>query len=65
MGKVEIHGVIASPFVRTVMIVCESIGVPYELKILDPVSKNPEFKKLNPQQTIPVLVDDGFILQER
>lgn len=65
MGKVEIHGIIASSFVRTVMIVCENIGLPYELKALDPAKKSPEFRELNPQQTIPVLVDDGLVLQER
>ena len=65
MVKVEIHGLIPSPPTRAVVIVCELIGLPYELKPLDPQAKSPEFKKFNAQQQIPVLVDDGFVLQER
>lgn len=65
MVKVEIHGSVASPPTRAVMMLCDMIGVQYELKPLDPMNKTPEFKKLNPQQQIPVLVDDGFVLQER
>ena len=65
MGKVEIHGSVASPPTRAVMMVCELIGLPYELKLLDPMKKGPEFKSLNPQQQIPVLIDDGFVLPER
>ncbi len=30
----------------------------------DPTLKTPEFLKLSPQGTIPVLVDDGFVLDE-
>lgn len=65
MGKVEIHGLLASPPTRAVVATCEIIGIPYELKTLDPMNKSPEFKKLSPQQQIPVLVDDGFALSER
>lgn len=66
MGKVEIHGSVASPPTRAIMMVCDIIGVPYELKLLDPRNKTPEFKKLNPQQQIPVFIDeDGFVLPER
>lgn len=65
MGKIEIHGVIASPAVRAVVLVAKAIGIPYELKELDPMKKPPELKKLNPQQQIPVLVDDGLTLPER
>lgn len=65
MGKVEIHGLVASSPARAVMIACEIAGIPYELKPLDPMNKTSEFKKLNPQQQIPVLVDDGLVLAER
>nr|APC23395.1 GSTd2 [Liposcelis entomophila] len=64
MDKVEIHGFVASPPTRAVMMVCELIGVPYEMKYLEPLNKTPEFKKFNPEMTIPVLVDDGFVLIE-
>nr|APC23394.1 GSTd1 [Liposcelis entomophila] len=64
MGKVEVHGLLASPPTRAVVITCEILGIPYELKQLDPMNKSPEFKKLTAQQQIPVLVDDGFALPE-
>lgn len=64
MGKIEVHGLLASPPTRAVVATCELIGVPYELKLLDPLNKTPEFKKLTAQQQIPVLVDDGFALPE-
>lgn len=65
MDKIEIYGLLASPPTRAVMMVAEMIGIAYELKELDPIHKTDEFKKLNPQQQIPVLVDDGFVLTER
>ena len=65
MSKVEVHGVIASPPTRAVLIVAKAIGVPHELKALDPTNKTPEFKKLNPQMQIPVMVDNGLVLPER
>lgn len=65
MGKIEIYGIMASPPFRAILIVAKAIGVPYEVKELDPSNKTPEFKKLNPQQQIPVLVDDGLVLTER
>lgn len=65
MGKVEIHGLIETPLVRVLIIVCKALGVPYEFKELNPMKKSPEFKKFNPAQTVPVMVDDGFILTER
>lgn len=65
MGKLEIYGAIASPPVRATLITAKAIGVPHELKELDPHNKTEQLKKLNPQQQIPVLVDDGFALGER
>lgn len=65
MGKIEIHGLIETPLVRVLIILCKAIGAPYEFKELNPMNKSPEFKKLNPAQTVPVMVDDGFTLTER
>lgn len=65
MGKVEIHGIIGSQPTRLCMLTAKAIGLPYELKELSPMNKTPELKKLNPQQQIPILVDDGFVLNER
>lgn len=65
MGKIQIHGPFPSQPTRAVIILCELIGLPYELIEFDPHNKSPEFKKLNPQQLVPVLVDDGLVVQER
>lgn len=65
MEKIEIYGVIASPPVRATLITAKAIGVPHELKEFDPHNKTSELKKLNPQQQVPVLVDDGFAIGER
>lgn len=55
----------ASPPFRAILIVAKAIGVPYEVIETDPSKKTPEFKKINPQQQIPVLVDDGLVIGER
>lgn len=65
MAKIEIHGATASPPTRAALIVSKAIGVDHKLVDLNPHMKTPELKKLTPQQQIPVLVDDGFILPER
>lgn len=65
MVKVELQGSVGSPPTRAIMIVCELAGIPYEIKFRSPMVKSPEFKKLNPAQQIPILVDDGFVLPER
>lgn len=65
MSKIIIHGVTASPPTRAVLLVARAIGVPHELKQLDANIKTSEFKQLNPQQLIPVMVEDDFILPER
>lgn len=66
MGKIEIHGTIASPATRAVLILAKTIGVSYDLIDQDPHPhiKTEEFKTLSPQH-IPALVEDGFTLLER
>jgi len=47
--------------------VLEEIGVPYELVYVDRANaaqKSAEYRKLNPNGQIPVLVDGGFVLYE-
>ncbi|EEZ98838.1 Glutathione S-transferase 1-1-like Protein [Tribolium castaneum] len=55
-----------SPPVRAVLITAKSIGLDLELKQLNlrrGDHKTPEYLKLNPQHTVPTLVDDdGFVL---
>ncbi|CAH1169702.1 unnamed protein product [Phaedon cochleariae] len=57
----------ASPAVRSVTICAKAIGVDLNLKNVDLFSGEhlkPEYLKINPQHTVPVLDDDGFILAD-
>lgn len=65
MGKIQVHGLIASPPTRSALLVAKAVGVPHELIISDPLNKTPEFEKLNPQMQIPVLIDGDLVLAER
>ena len=67
MGTLSILGRVTSINVRKVMWTCDLIGIGYEMEIWgmphrDP--KAPEFLKLNPNATVPVIIDDGFVLWE-
>ncbi|XP_012283320.1 glutathione S-transferase 1-1 [Orussus abietinus] len=57
----------ASPPCRAVMLTAEAIGIPLNLKYIDIFSgehHKPEFIELNPQKTIPLLVDAEYRLTE-
>lgn len=57
----------ASPPCRSVMMVAKSLGVQLNLKPIDIYKQEhltPEFLKINPQHTIPTLVDNGFAIWE-
>ncbi|XP_034127078.1 glutathione S-transferase D5-like [Drosophila guanche] len=52
---------------RSVIMIAKALGVDLNLKfcnILAGEQLKPEFVKLNPQHTIPTIVDDGFVLWE-
>jgi len=58
---------LASPPCRSVHMVAKALGVKLNLKKLDTRKKEhmtPEFLKINPQHTIPTLVDNGFAIWE-
>ncbi|KAK4881892.1 hypothetical protein RN001_005211 [Aquatica leii] len=52
---------------RAVLLAAKAVGVELNLKVLDLMKGEhltPEFLKINPQHTIPTLVDNGFALWE-
>lgn len=63
MGKPVLYCALFSPPARACMITAKLIGLDLDLKFLDLISKkehlSEEFIKLNPQHTIPVLVDEN------
>ncbi|KAJ0180753.1 hypothetical protein K1T71_004157 [Dendrolimus kikuchii] len=67
MSRLILHRAFGSPPARSVMMLSDILGLQMEYKdvnILLGEQKLPEFKKLNPMRTVPVLEDDGFILSE-
>lgn len=67
MSRLILHRAFGSPPARSVMMLGEMIGVQFEIKevnILRMEHKTPEFKKLNPMTTVPVLQDGDFVLSE-
>ncbi|WP_323677962.1 glutathione S-transferase N-terminal domain-containing protein, partial [Halorubellus sp. PRR65] len=52
---------------RAVLLTAKAIGVDLNLKLMDLMKGehlSPEFLKINPQHTIPTLVDNGLALSE-
>ncbi|CAH0546311.1 unnamed protein product [Brassicogethes aeneus] len=57
----------ASSPVRSVLLVAEAINLNLEnleVNLMDQDQLTPEFLKINPEHTVPVLNDDGFILAD-
>ncbi|TDG48256.1 hypothetical protein AWZ03_005431 [Drosophila navojoa] len=57
----------ASPPCRAVLMVAKAVGVELNKKLLNTLAGEqltPEFVKINPQHTIPTLVDNGFSIWE-
>nr|ACE81244.1 glutathione S-transferase delta-epsilon 1 [Tigriopus japonicus] len=56
-----------SPFCRSVSMTLSLVGKDHEYKYLDLFAgeqKSPEFLKINPQHSVPTLVEDDFVLTE-
>jgi glutathione S-transferase len=64
---IELYFAAKSPAARAVYMVCKELGLGVTLKEIDPMKKEtqtPEFIKINPQHTVPTLVDNGFVIWE-
>ncbi|XP_043289689.1 uncharacterized protein [Venturia canescens] len=64
---VDLYYVPISPPARMVMMLAKALGVHLNLKPIDIFNgehMQPEYRKINPQKTIPALDDNGFVLSE-
>jgi glutathione S-transferase len=58
-------GRLVSPGVRRVAVVCELLGLPYEVKEVSAITQQDEVRRYNPLGRVPALVlDDGDVLVE-
>lgn len=65
MGEITVHGMIGSPFVRSVLVALHEKGEPYGLTPLRlQALKTPEHRALHPFGRVPVFEQDGFVLYE-
>jgi len=63
MGKLTLYGIDGSPPVRSVFLTLNALGLEFHYKIVNLLEKEhltPEFLKINPLHTVPVLEDDVF-----
>lgn len=67
VGKLRILGRTTSSNVRKVLWTADLCGIPYEHEAWGLPARDPEaaeFLNLNPNGTVPVIIDDGFVLWE-
>ena len=65
MSRFTVHGIIGSPFMRSVLMCFEEKGVPYQLHSIRPGEhKQPDYLALNPFGRIPAMTDGDFKLYE-
>ncbi|XP_041364716.1 glutathione S-transferase 1-like [Gigantopelta aegis] len=65
--KLELYFFPFSPPARAAWMTCSAAGVPVDIKYIDLLNgeqKTAEFIKINPQHTVPTLVDGDFVLWE-
>lgn len=61
---IEIIGSYVSPFVRKVLVALELKGVGYRIDPITPYIGDDRFSQLSPLRRVPVLLDDGFVLND-
>ena len=63
--SLQIFGPLISPPVRSVIMFCKLTQIPYELKYVDLSAgeqRTEAFHKINPFETVPCILHDGFNL---
>ena len=63
-AHLRIIGNYISPYVRKVLVCLELKGLDYEIDPIAPFVGNDQFSQLSPLRRIPVLIDDGFVLND-
>src|SRR5262249_7210021 len=66
-SMLKLHVAPPSPRAFTVLAVARHLGIEFELcpvDLLNGAQRRPEFTRLNPNQMMPVLEEDGFVLWE-
>ncbi|XP_039479961.1 glutathione S-transferase 1-like [Drosophila santomea] len=67
MGKLTLYGIDGSPPVRAVLLTLRALNLDFDYKVVNLLEKEhlkPEFLKINPLHTVPVLDDNGFYLSD-
>lgn len=62
--RLRIIGNYVSPYVRKVLVCLELKGLDYEIDPIAPFVGNDEFGRLSPLRRVPVLIDDGLVLND-
>ncbi|KAI7815115.1 glutathione S-transferase [Rhyzopertha dominica] len=63
----KLYMIVSSTPVRSILMTADSLGIELELQKIDFINgehKTPEYTKMNPQHTIPLLDDDGYFLAD-
>jgi glutathione S-transferase len=65
MSELTIYGMLPSPCVRNVVIFCRLSSIPFTQQLIrvgSPEIRSEEYGKINPMQTIPAIVHNGYNL---
>jgi glutathione S-transferase len=62
--RLRVIGNYLSPYVRKVLVCLELKGLEYEVDPIAPFVGNDEFARLSPLRRVPVLIDDGCVLND-
>lgn len=64
MSDIKVIGSFISPYVRKVLVGLETKGLDYEIDPIAPFMGNDAFARLSPLRRVPVLIEDGLVLND-